>query len=101
MTKLEGFLYVIKSQKDGSFYYGSTNNVNRRLMEHNGGRMISTRHKRPWELYFVLRFDPVSHARKIEQILKAQKKQFQFSWFLKLLSQEVENISAPRRAGRS
>ncbi|MSR67534.1 GIY-YIG nuclease family protein [Candidatus Peribacteria bacterium] len=68
-----GFLYMLKSHSDSSFYFGSTSDINRRLAQHNNGESSSTRTKRPWVLVFVMKFDQVAQARKIEQTLKAQK----------------------------
>ena len=36
-------VYVLKSLKDGNFYIGRTNNVDRRIREHNAGKVPSTK----------------------------------------------------------
>lgn len=87
---VKGFLYVIKSKKDDSFYFGSTKDVNRRLAEHNRGNSASTKNKIPWELWFVLSFSDVREARLIEQKLKRKKQKFTFKSFLLSLSEYID-----------
>lgn len=48
------FVYILRSLKNGSFYKGSTNDVYRRLVEHNSGKNKSTARYMPWELIWVL-----------------------------------------------
>ena len=44
------FVYILQSGKDGSFYTGMTENLSRRVHEHNAGHTPSTRHKAPFKL---------------------------------------------------
>jgi putative endonuclease len=46
------YVYVLKSQKDGKAYIGSTADLQRRLSEHNDGRVFSTRARVPFELVY-------------------------------------------------
>lgn len=46
------YTYVLKSQVDGKFYTGFTNNLKRRLAEHNAGRVASTKRRVPLELVY-------------------------------------------------
>ena len=41
------YVYFLKSKKDNKFYIGRTNNVERRLEEHNSGKVQSTKSRRP------------------------------------------------------
>jgi len=43
-------VYLLKSGKDGHYYIGQTNNIERRLIEHNSGKSRSTRNRRPFIL---------------------------------------------------
>lgn len=43
-------VYILKSKKDNSLYIGHTNDLARRIAEHNYGHTRSTRSKRPYEL---------------------------------------------------
>jgi len=46
------FVYVLKSLKDGNFYTGFTNNLAKRLFEHNEGLTESTKYRKPLELIY-------------------------------------------------
>ena len=46
------YTYVLKSQADGKFYTGFTNDLKRRLNEHNTGRVVSTKRRIPFELVY-------------------------------------------------
>ena len=59
-------VYVLLSLKDKRTYVGSTNNLKRRLTEHNSGRVASTKNRVPFELLFTEDFDSLKKARKRE-----------------------------------
>jgi putative endonuclease len=46
------YVYVLKSGKDGNFYVGYTNNIKRRLDDHNDGKVPSTQHRIPLKLVY-------------------------------------------------
>ncbi len=46
------FVYVIKSKKDGLFYTGFTDDLKRRLLEHNQGMQESTKNRIPFEVIY-------------------------------------------------
>ena len=46
------YIYVLQSQKDDKLYTGFTDNLKRRLKEHNAGEEPSTKHRRPLELIY-------------------------------------------------
>lgn len=64
-------LYVLQSQKDNRTYVGSTDNFERRLSEHQSGRVTSTKHRRPFKVLFTEDFDTLKEARKWEQYYKS------------------------------
>ena len=67
------FVYIIKSEKDGSYYVGHTQDLGSRLERHNQGRVNYTKPKRPWRLiYFEEHFDR-STAMKREGEIKGRK----------------------------
>ncbi len=47
------FIYIIKSEKDGSLYFGRTDNLEKRLKKHNNGDNFSTKLKKPWKYVYV------------------------------------------------
>ncbi|MBW2204516.1 MAG: GIY-YIG nuclease family protein [Deltaproteobacteria bacterium] len=46
------FVYILRSTVDGSYYVGSTQDLNERLDRHNQGRSKYTKSKRPWQLIY-------------------------------------------------
>jgi putative endonuclease len=46
------YIYILKSIKNGLFYTGYTNNLNKRLTEHNSGKVFSTKQRRPFILIY-------------------------------------------------
>ena len=81
MTSSKGFIYLIQSSKDDSYYFGSTSNVEHRLRQHNEGKSRSTTINKPWRKVAVVEFDSLCDARSIEQKLKSHKKKVTQEWF--------------------
>lgn len=67
------FTYIIESSKSGKWYYGHTDNTERRLWEHNSGQNISTRNKGPWKMIFLWSFETELEAIRFELKLKKLK----------------------------
>jgi len=65
--------YILVSPKTGKHYIGSTNDLDRRLTEHNRGQTTSTRHKGPWVVIYQEIFNSAIEAKKREQQLKSYK----------------------------
>ena len=65
------FVYVIRSQVDGRDYVGMSQNIERRLKEHNSGKTKSTKGYRPWILLYFEEYDDRTIARKREKYLKS------------------------------
>jgi len=70
------YVYVLKSKKDGKFYIGSTNNLRKRLKEHNDGKVFSTKSRIPFELIYYEAYKSEKDARKRESNLKLRSKTF-------------------------
>lgn len=64
------YMYILKSLKDQSLYIGSTNDLKRRLLEHNTGRVKSTRSRFPFKLQYYEAFSSEEDARHREWSLK-------------------------------
>lgn len=67
------FVYVLKSLRDNRYYIGSTDNINRRLEQHNRGANISTRNRRPFELIYTESYSSKEEAVAREYKLKSYK----------------------------
>ncbi|MGD0916052.1 MAG: GIY-YIG nuclease family protein [Thermodesulfobacteriota bacterium] len=65
------FVYVLKSQSNDSSYVGHTSNLEKRLVEHNNGRSLSTRRKRPWRLVYKEEYTTRSDAVARERYFKS------------------------------
>jgi len=59
------FVYLLKSLKDNKKYIGSTNNLKRRIEEHNLGKVLSTRYRKPFICLGYQTFDTISRSSKI------------------------------------
>lgn len=66
-------VYILQSEKNKRYYVGSTNNLERRLKEHNSGKTLSIRFTKPYSIVFSQEFDSIELARKIELRLKKYK----------------------------
>lgn len=64
------YVYVLRSLKDNKLYIGYTNNLTRRLTEHNKGSTKSTKHRRPFRLAYQESYKTKSEAAKREWYFK-------------------------------
>ncbi len=67
------YLYIIQSDRDDSFYIGTTRKLAERILRHNQGRSKYTRTKRPWKLVFYEEHPNRSSAMKREYAIKRRK----------------------------
>ncbi len=66
-------LYILRSEKTARYYVGHTNDLDRRVREHNSGQTKSTRPGRPWVLVYVEEFDSKRLASEREREIKSWK----------------------------
>jgi len=64
------YVYLIKSKKDNKLYIGLTNNLRKRIIEHNQGLNKSTRYRRPLLLIYYEAYASLKDAQTREQKLK-------------------------------
>ena len=64
-------VYVLKSEKQERLYVGMSENLNRRLSEHNSGKVFSTKAYRPWQIILTEEYLNSELARKREKYLKS------------------------------
>lgn len=72
-TFMSYFVYFLRSGKNGDMYIGSTQNVEKRVMLHNSGRVRSTKAYGPWELLGQEEFGSRSEAFRREHFLKGHR----------------------------
>lgn len=70
------YTYLLKSERDNSFYIGSTNDLKKRFIEHNKGKSVYTSKKLPWILLYYEAYTTRSLAIKREKQLKRYAKSF-------------------------
>jgi len=46
------YVYVLQSQKDKTIYIGNTEDLDKRLLEHNSGKASYTSQRRPFKLVY-------------------------------------------------
>jgi len=64
------YVYILKSLKDGKLYIGSTNDLKRRVEEHNSGKSFSTAPRRPFKIIYYEAYVSEGDARHREHNLK-------------------------------
>ena len=64
------YTYILKSEKNGRFYTGFTNNLRRRFIEHNEGKSYFTNRDRPYRLVYYEACHNEEDARAREIYLK-------------------------------
>jgi len=67
------FIYVLKSESTSSSYVGHTSNLEKRVIEHNDGKSLSTKGKRPWRLVYKEKYTTRSEAASRERYFKSLK----------------------------
>ena len=87
-------VYILQSKTTGKYYIGSTNDLVRRLKEHNSNQTASLRNKGPSIVIYKEEFNTLAEARRREYKIKSYKGG---NAFKKLL--EAQN-APPGRGGR-
>lgn len=64
------YVYVLKSKRDGKLYIGSTNDLQKRFVEHNKQKIKSTNYRVPFILVYYEAYKSEKDARLREKHLK-------------------------------
>lgn len=65
------FVYILFSTKDKKLYIGYSTNLEQRIIEHNAGRVTSTKNRKPLMLIYNEVFIDKDDARARERFLKS------------------------------
>ena len=65
------YSYILKSLVTGTHYYGSTEDLDRRLNDHNSGKVRYTKGKRPWSMIYSESYPTRSEAYRRELFFKS------------------------------
>ena len=77
------YVYILQSINfPEHFYVGCTNDLKRRLKEHNNGNSVHTNKFKPWDLRGYIAFDSEEKAQIFEKFLKTGNgRNFQKKYF--------------------
>ena len=67
------YVYLLKSLKDTKLYVGRTDDLRRRIDEHNSGKIKATRYRRPLRLVFYEAFRVKQDAVRRELYFKTSR----------------------------
>jgi putative endonuclease len=67
---LRYFTYILFSVSKGRYYIGHTENIRKRLDEHNRELNKSTKYGVPWTIVFQIKFETRGEAMKLENEIK-------------------------------
>ena len=65
------FVYILYSHKDRKLYVGCSKNVDERLKEHNCGKVVATKNRRPFSLIYSEKIGGKTEAFNRERFLKS------------------------------
>ncbi len=67
------YVYIIESEKDGTYYIGSSQDPEKRVWKHNRPHRGYTGGKQPWKLVYTEMHETKTEALRREHFLKNQK----------------------------
>jgi putative endonuclease len=65
------FVYILFSEKDNGLYVGCSHNVSKRIIEHNSGKVIATKNRRPLVVIHTEEIKDKGEAFNRERYLKS------------------------------
>jgi putative endonuclease len=65
------YAYILKSQKDNRYYYGSTGDLQKRLREHNNKKVRATKGRTPFTIHYFETFQTRPQAFSRELFFKS------------------------------
>jgi putative endonuclease len=76
------FVYIIYSSSRDKYYIGSCADLGVRILQHNSGRNISTKHGIPWVVRYSEVFEIRSEAVQREKEIKNKKSRKYIEWLI-------------------
>ena len=64
------YFYILKSDIDSGYYYGSTSDLKRRVLEHQRGKVFATSYRKPLTLVYYEAYTNIDAARMREKQVK-------------------------------
>ena len=81
-THVKYFVYVLYSESSDQYYVGHTEDIDRRLNQHNSGYSKSTKAGIPWKLKYENIFSSRKDAVKRENEIKKKKSRKYIQWII-------------------
>lgn len=85
---MSNFVYIIQSEQDQTYYKGFTENIVKRLEQHNNGESEYTSRKIPWKLVYLEELTTKREA----LIRENQIKRFNTAYLKKLIEDYQHNL---------
>ena len=95
------WLYILQSKTSGRFYIGSTNELTRRVSEHNRGPCLARRGRSPWELEYQETYATLLEARRRELEIKKWKSAAKIRDLIRVKIGQSGPLGAARSAVRA
>ena len=89
------YVYVLLSLKDSKFYIGFSEDIKKRLADHNAGRNTSTKPRRPFELIYYEAHLSKDDALRREAYFKTTKGKSTLNQMLRVTLSTKTIISQP------
>lgn len=70
MISKKFYIYILKSKIDRTYYVGYSDNVTRRLVEHNRGKSTYTKGHRPYDIVYTEEYSTKAEAKNREAYIK-------------------------------
>lgn len=91
------YVYILQSLKSNTLYYGYTQDLKKRLNEHNAGRSKYTKAHTPWKLVWYCGFLEEQKAKDFELYIKSGSgKAFVYKRLVALTKDEIVKDSVLR-----
>ena len=65
------FAYILKSLKDNKYYYGSSEDLHKRVETHNNRKVKATKNRRPFIIHYFEEYQTRSETSKREKFFKS------------------------------
>jgi putative endonuclease len=88
---MQFYTYILYSQVSKKFYIGETQDLEKRLLLHNSGKVNSTKKYKPYDLIWYMSFDSRALAMERERKLKNLKSQKRVIEFMDKFGTKKDN----------
>ena len=88
---MPSYVYIIYSERLNYYYKGYTEDIIRRITDHNTGRNVSTANKGPWKVVFVRSYLTKNEALREERRLKRTNSSY-IRWLIEQDFNELKKI---------